>query len=255
MRRREKFVIASVVLTLGLAAVQYVPLDFRYISVAAFVCVSYLVSSWVLSDDLQFHERFTIVPLPAVYAAAVSLFYFLLPESLISRVIVLALFGVGMYALFLTANIFSVAKGRTIQLVHAANAVSGLFGVFISLLLANTIFSLKLHFIFNGMLIGITHFPLLFMLLWSTRLESSLDQESGVFAMILSLILAEFAMVLSFFPLSVWYMSLFVMSIFYIGFGLLQSYLRNRLFFRTLFEYSLVASFVVVVFLAVLPLK
>lgn len=255
MRRREKFIIAALLLTFGLAGVQYVPLDFRYLSVACFVLFAYAASTWALSDDLQRHERVTIVPFPALYAAAVSLFYFLLPESIVSRVVILILFGVGMYALFLTANIFSVAKGRTIQLVHAANAVSGLFGVLISLLLANTIFSLRLPFFVNGILVGLAHFPLTFTLLWSTRLENKIEQDSISFSLILSLILAELAVILSFFPLGIWYYALFIMSVFYMGFGLLQSYMRSRLFFRTLFEYSLVAAFIAIVFILVVPIK
>ena len=123
MRRREKFVIAAIVLSVFLFFVQYTSLEWRYWVMAGFMVISYLISLWCLSDDLQRHERITIVPLPALYAGAVGLFYFLLPESLISKVLVLVMFGIGMYALFLTSNIFSVAKGRTIQLLHAAHAI------------------------------------------------------------------------------------------------------------------------------------
>ncbi len=255
MRRREKFIVASIISTLGLVGVQYTFLEIRYIAIALFVAFTYLISTWALSDDLQSHERLTIVPLPSIYAAAVALFYFLLPESIASQAFVILLYGVGMYALFLTSNIFSVAKGRTIQLVHAANAISGLFGVVISLLLSNTIFSLKLPFYFNGLLIGLTHFPLIIILLWSVNLENKIERDTIGFSLILSIILMELAVVLSFLPLSIWYYALFIMSFFYIGIGLMQSFIRGRLFIRTLVEYSLVATFIVIVFLGVVPFK
>lgn len=255
MRRREKFVVASVISTLGLIGVQYTYLEIRYIVIAIFVVFTYLISTWALADDLQTHERFTIIPFNALYAAAVSLFYFLLPESFVSQLAIVLLFGVGMYALFLTSNIFSVAKGRTIQLVHAANAISGLFGVLISLLFSNTIFSLKLPFYLNTLLIGLVHLPLIFMLLWSVNLEHRVEKDIIGFSMVLTLVLMELALVLSFFPLGIWYYALFIMSFFYIGIGLMQSFIRGRLFVRTLVEYSLVASFVGVVFLAVVPFK
>ena len=255
MRRREKFVIASIIATLGLIGVQYTFLEIRYIAVAVFVAFTYLTATWALADDLQAHERVTIVPFPALYAASVSLFYFLLPESFISQAIVVLLFGIGMYALFLTANIFSVAKGRTIQLVHAANAISGLFAVLISLLFSNTIFSLKLPFYWNMLLTGLAHFPLIFMLLWSVDLENKVEKEIIGFSSVLTLILMELALVLSFFPLGVWYYALFIMSFFYIGIGLLQSFIRGRLFVRTLVEYSLVAVFIGIMFLVVVPFK
>lgn len=255
MRRREKFVVASIISTLGLIGVQYTFLEIRYFVIAIFVLFTYVISTWALADDLQSHERVTIVPLPALYAAAVSLFYFLLPESIISQAVIVALFGIGMYALFLTSNIFSVAKGRTIQLVHAANAISGIFGVLISLLFSNTVFSLKLPFYFNFLLIGLVHFPLIFILLWSVNLENKVEKDVVGFSLILTLILMELALILSFFPLGVWFYALFIMSFFYIGIGLMQSFIRGRLFVRTLVEYSLVAVFVALMFLAVLPFK
>jgi len=255
MRRREKFVISSVLLSFGLFLVQYISLEVRYVAIALFTAFTYLVSTWALSDDLQLHERLTVVPFPALYAGSVSLFYFLLPDSFLSQITVLILFAVGMYALFLTSNIYSVAKGRTIQLLHAAHAVGSIFGVLISLLLSNTIFSLHLPFYLNAFLVGLVHFPLVFMLLWSVKLEERVDKTLVIFSIILSYVLAQLALVLSFFPMNVWYLSLFIMSIFYIGIGLMQSFIKGRLFMRTLVEYSLVASFVGLVFLLVFPGK
>ena len=118
MRRREKFIIVSFLLSLSLLAIQYIPIDLRYFGVLALFIVSYFGSVWALFDDLQSYEWLTITPFPALYASSVALFYFLLPEVFFSRLFVVAVFGVGMYALFLTSNIFSVAKGRTIQLLY-----------------------------------------------------------------------------------------------------------------------------------------
>jgi hypothetical protein len=255
MRRREKFVVSSVISTLGLIGVQYTFLEIRYIAIAIFVAFIYLISTWALADDLQTHERVTIVPLPVLYAGAVSLFYFLLPESFISQATIILLFGIGMYALLLTSNIFSVAKGRTIQLVHAANAISGIFGVLISLLFSNTIFSLKLPFFLNALLIGLVHFPLIFILLWSVNLENRVEKDILGFSLVLTLVIMELAFILSFFPLGIWYYALFIMSFFYIGIGIMQSFMKGRLFIKTLIEYSLVAGFVCLMFLAVVPFK
>ncbi len=255
MRRREKFVISSIVLSFGLFLVQHTSLEIRYVAIALFTVFTYVISTWTLSDDLQPHERLTVVPFPALYASSVSLFYFLLPNSFFSQVVVLVLFAVGLYALFLTANIYSVAKGRTIQLLHAAYAVGSIFGVFISLLFSNTIFSLHLPFYLNALLIGLVHFPLIFMLLWSVKLEERIEKTLVIFTVILSYILAQLALALSFFPIDIWYSSLFIMSVFYIGIGLTQSFIKGRLFMRTIVEYALVASFVGLVFLLTFPGK
>lgn len=221
----------------------------------AFMLLTYGISSWTLSDDLQKHERFTIVPLPALYAGAVGLFYFLLPANLLTRVFVLVLFGIGMYALYLTSNIFSVAKGRTIQLLHAAHAIGFLFTLLTSLLFANTIFSLRFPFFINGALIGLAHFPLVLSSLWAVRLETSVRKELYMLSTMLTLLLVELAMIMSFMPHTVWYQALFIMSLFYLGVSIIRSFLAERLFMNAVTEYSLVGVFLFALFLLVFPTK
>ncbi|MDQ3008127.1 MAG: hypothetical protein M3Q81_00860 [bacterium] len=255
MRRREKFVIAAALLSVGLLIVQYIPLEFRYLAVGLFTLLSYAVTFWALKEDLQAHEWVTIVPFPALYAGAVGLFYFLLPESILSRVFVLVLFGIGMYALFLTSNIFSVAKGRTIQLLHAAHAIGLLFTLLTSLLFTNTIYSLRLPFYILVPLIALVHFPLILMSLWSIELRSNVSKEVVGLSAFLTLILAELSLMLTFFPISVWNIALLLMASLYIGLGILHSFLRGRLFSKTLNEYWLVATFVAIIFFLVFPLK
>lgn len=255
MRRREKFVIAAIALSLGLFGVQYIDLTFRYAAVAVLMLLSYLVSAWALADDLQRHEWLTIVPFPALYTGAVGLFYFLLPSNLISKLAILGLFSVGMYALYLTSNIFSVAKGRTIQLLHAAHAIGLLFTLLTSLLLTNTLFSLRLPFYINGLVVAAIHYPLAVMSLWAVELDKQISKEVLGLSALLTLILAEVAIVLSFYPFSVWNSALFIMTVTYIGLGLTHNFLRGRLFQSTLTEYSLVAGFLCLVFLLLFPFK
>lgn len=255
MRRREKFVLSTILLSLALSGVQYISLEWRFLAIGAFMVFVYLISSWALSDDLQFHERLTIVPLPALYAGAVALFYFLLPRNFVSQLTILALFGIGLYGLYLTANIYSVAKARTIQLLYAAHAVGLFFTLLTSLLLTNTIFSLNLPFWGNGLLIGLIHFPLAFMALWSMKLEDFIAIELLHYSLLIAVFLAEFAVVISFLPVPVWNSSLFVTGLVYLILGLLQSFLKGRLFKNTMTEYKLVAIFLAFLFLIFFPLK
>lgn len=255
MRRREKFVLTSLLLSLGLLATQYVPLEWRYAAVAIFVLVTYVVSAWSLSEDLQRFELFTIVPFPSLYAGAVGAFYFLLPDSWVSRTVLLALFGVGMYSIYLTANIYSVAKGRTIQLLHAAHAVGLLFTLMISLLFTNTLFSHRLPFYWNGLLAALIHAPLVFHALWSIELAPRVTHQLVRYTAALTIIIAQIAIIISLLPLSVWEASLFVMSFLYIALGIVQNALRERLFQRTLTEYSLVAIFLCIALMVLIPWK
>ncbi|MCL4208555.1 hypothetical protein KJZ63_02895 [Patescibacteria group bacterium] len=255
MRRRERFVVASIILSLGLFIVQLVDLEYRVWAVVALGFVSYLLSAWALFEDLQPFEWFTVLPFPVFYAISVGFFYFLLPTNFLSRLLVLTIFGVGMYALFLTSNIFSVAKGKAIQLIHAAHAIGLLFTLFTSLLLTNTVFSLHLPFYLNGLAVAAIHFPLVLMSLWSVKLEQKVSRETLVLSGMLTLILTELVVGLSFYPISVWNQALLTMAVLYIGLGVLQNYLRGILFSNAIREYSLVAGLVGFIFLMLFPLK
>lgn len=255
MRRRERFVVASILLSLGLLVVQFVNLDYRVWAVVGLGFASYFLSAWALFEDLQPFEWFTVLPFPVLYAISVGFFYFLIPTNIVTRLIVLTIFGVGMYALFLTSNIFSVAKGKSIQLIHAAHAVGLLFTLFTSLLLTNTVYSLRLPFYLNGLAVGFIHFPLVVMSLWSVNLEQKVTKQLLGFSSLLTLILVELAIALSFYPISVWNKALLTMAILYIGLGVLQNYLRGILFSNAIREYSLVAGLVGAIFLMLFPLK
>jgi len=255
MRRREKFVISSLALSTLLVGIQYTPLEWRLLTILGLGLITYLVSSWALSDDLSRHERLTIVPFPALFAMAIAWFYFLLPSAILTRLLMGLMYGFGMYGLLLTSNIFSVAKGRSIQLLYAAHAVSLFFTLLTSVLFADTIFSQNLPIYFLAPLIGLTHLPLALMSLWSVKLSDFIEKDIMLLAGLLSLLLTELAIALSFFPLSAWNSALFVMSFLYISLGVIQSVIKERLFTQTLREYLAAAVLVVGVFVWFFPGK
>ena len=255
MRRREKFVVSSLLLSVLVVSIQYTPLEWRLLAIFGLGIITYLVSSWALSDDLNWYERLTIVPFPALFAIALAWFYFLLPSAILTRLLIGVLYGVGMYGLLLTSNIFSVAKGRSIQLLYAAQAVGLFFTLLTSLLFANTIFSLKLPVYFLAPLIGLTHAPLVFMSLWSVKLSDHIEKDIVLLTGLLSLLITELAVVLSLFPLSVWNSALFIMSFLYIALGVMQSVIKERLFKQTLREYLAAAALVIWIFIWFFPGK
>lgn len=255
MRRREKFILAAVALSLLFFVVQMSPLSWRFVAVTIFALLTYTLASWALSDDLSQNERITIVPFPAFYAAAVGLFYVVLPQHWLSRFVLVTLFAIGMYAIFLTCNILSVAKGRSIQLLYAAQASQLFFTLLISLLLVNTIFSFHLPFFLTVPLVGLSHFFLIYMSLWSTRLNPHFEALEWKLTALLTFMLMNITLGLSFFPLSVWQYALLVMSVLYLGLGIMQNYLRGRLFSRTLREYAVVTVFTIAMFFLMVPLK
>lgn len=255
MTKRRKFLLASFSLSLGLLGLQWVTLDYRYVAVFGFFLISYLISAWALFEDLKGVEWLTLLTLPAFYATAVALFYYLLPSHVFTTLVIILMFGTGLYAIYLTENIYSVAAIRTIQLLRAAHAVGFLMTVLTLVFIYNTIFSLRWEWWVNGLLVGAVSWPLLMQALWSIKLPNRLEKQYWLMSGSLTMILIQIAMVLSFLPVTVWIASLFLAAVVYVVLGLLQHALDERLFSRTIYEYLGVGLFVLVATLLVTPWK
>ena len=153
-------------------------------------------------------------------------------------------YAVGFYALLLTGNIYNVATARTIQLLRAAHAVGFVLSLATCFFLFNWLLSLKLDFYVNTIGMGIIAIPLFSQGFWSIELEHRLSREVLYLTASLGLIVAEFAAVLSFWPITVPVGSLALTSIVYIGLGLGQAKLQQRLFETTVREYLVVGLLV-----------
>lgn len=249
MTKRKKFVLVSSLLTLGLVGLQFIPLDRRYEAIIFFSGVSILLSVWSLYSDLKGISWLTSMILPALYPASVGLFYFLLPVNVFSRMVLLSLFGVGMYALLLTENIYAVAANRTIQLVRAAHAVGFLLTVITAIFLIGTVFGLRLPFLANGIMVAVILWPLFLKGLWSATFQKSIPPTILMYSTVLSLIGGEIAIFTGFLPMIPLVAAILVSGYLYVTLGLLQQHLQERLFTKTIQEYIWVG---VIVFLAAL---
>lgn len=237
MIKRQKFVATSLILSLGLFAVQLVNLEIRYQAIAVLSLLAYLFSAWALHKDLTGIEWVTVMILPVFYTVSLGFFYFLLPEKWFSRFLVAGLYGFGFYALLLTENIFAVAATRTIQLLRAAQTVGFLLTLMTAFFLFDTIFSLRFLFWLNFVLVLTAGFPLILQSLWSVKLEERISRKVLFYTLFISLILAETALFLSFWPVTVVTGSLFLTTTLYVLLGISQEYFKERLFEKTLKEY------------------
>lgn len=251
MSKRQKFVFASLLLSMGLLSTQLVTVEFpyRYLAILGLFVISYFVSAWALFGDLKGVEWLVVVPYPGLYAVSVSFFYFLLPEAWLSRLVIFFFFGLGMYALYLTSNIYSVAAIRTIQLLRAAHAVGFLMALITGLLLYNTIFSFKFLFFINAILVFLVSFPIVLNGLWSVKLEPKISREVLLYSVVIAFVQAELAVAISFLPVTVWMASLFLVTGLYVFLGVMQHHLQERLFANTVREYLVVGVLVLAVML------
>lgn len=245
MSKRKRFVLVSLFLTLGLWTTQLIPFEQRYEAIIFFFGISILFSAWALFSDIAGIQWLTVLTLPTLYPLSVALFYFLLPRNPFLQAVLLVSFGVGMYCLFLTENIYSVAAIRTIPLLRVAHAGGFLFTVITSIFLLGTMFGFRLPFWANGILAALCLFPLFLAGLWSSTLKRRIEKSVWKQSLIFSFIAGELAMAVSLLPMVPLVSAIVVSGYLYAVLGLLQQQAQERLFSKTIQEYIFVGFMVI----------
>lgn len=267
MSKRQKFVIAAFVLLLGIILSRFGLgqfLQWRY-RIVLFSFLAIVSSIWALRDeDFSGIEWLTLPILPAMFAISAALVFPLIPSgfdsiltvnvsadtswflALMLKVIYLAMFTIGYYATVLTSNIYNIAAIRNIQLLRVAHSVGFLITVATALLFYIVIFSLHVLSFLNFILIFAVSLPLAFQAIWSVSLEENIQENSRNFSLVIAIILGEVAWILSFWPIGISIMALFLTAIFYEMVGIVQYYLGQKLNPKVVNEFIVVA---VVVFL------
>lgn len=248
LSKRRKFLLVAILLSLFLLFLQGMPPEKRLLALSLFFVVSYVLSAWSLFKDLNGIEWLTNLLLPSLFPVSVGLFYYLLPQEAVTRFIVAVVFAIGMYALLLTANIFSVASIRTIQLLRAARAVGFLLTIVTSAFLFHVILSLRLGTVSTVVLVFVVCIPLFLQGLWSSLLEDRIDARIAGYTLVSSIIVAQLTAALSFWLVDVAMGSIFLAMVVYVLLGIYQHELEDRLFKKTMQEY---AGFGLIVFLIV----
>lgn len=244
MRKRQKFVVTAVLLAVGLWGVQLSPLEWRYGLIVLLAATAWVMSAWSLREGLGGIEWLTVLLPQVLFTAGVGFFYILLPGYWAARLGVIILFGIGQYALLLTANIFSVAAFRTIALLRAASAVGFVMTILTGFLLFDTILSFRQPPWINMVTVGMAAGLLLLGALWSVGLEEKLNRQVVTYSLWLAGLLGLWAGVISLWPVTVAVSSLFLTTMLYVYLGISQHHFSQRLVKRTVWEYVTVGMVV-----------
>lgn len=247
LEKRQRFAFQTIILTAGLLITQLAWEDLRFYMVGVLAVMTYILTAWSLYEDIKGFEWISLFILPVTFIILFSLFYFLLPARWISRLAVTAAFAVGMYATLLVENIYNVAAQRSIQLLRAAHSVGLLVSLAVMFLGSSVIFSLRLSYLPNALLIFLLVFILSIQFLWSVKLDLKISAELILYTLVIALGIGELALAISFYPVPIATLSLFITAAFYALTGICQLYLSGRLFKNTVREYLLVMIFIIVI--------
>lgn len=245
--KRQKIVISAGLLTIGLLSTQLVNFDLRFRFLGGLAVMAYVLSLWSLKESINITKAFVLMILPTLFTLGVASFYFLLPVRWLTRLPVAVLFGLTFYLLLLAQNVFNVASLRTIPLYRAASTASFLFTLLAAFFLYHVIFAFNLLFLWNGVVVFLVSFPLILQILWSIQMEDRISGATVAQSFVLSLILGELALSLSFWPSSATIWALSLSSAMYVLLGLTTQSLRGRLTRRAGWEYTVIGFAMLVV--------
>ena len=249
MTKRKKFVFTSVLLTLGFLVVQFLEDQHRLLGISLLSLLSILLFVWSLREGLGKNTTLLSLILPPMFTVGVGLFWFLLPTVIYTRVPVLVFYAIGIYAICLTNNIFTVAAIRTIALARAAKSVGFVLTLITSFLIFDAIFSVRTDIVTHILLIVFVSFLLFFQGFWESDLNKSFSRQVFTQSLVSSLLVGQIAALLYFWPVTVVVGSVFLTASVYIFLGLGQAYIEGRLFKDTVKDYIILG---VLVFVAML---
>jgi hypothetical protein len=247
LNKRQKIIVASFLLTIGLLSTQMVDFNLRFRFIAGLGVLAYLLSLWALWEGISILKALVLLILPTFFTLAVASFYFLLPIRWLTRLPVGIVFGLSFYLLLLSQNVFNVASIRTIPLYRASTTASFLFTLITAFFLFNVIHAFNMFFTWNGLLVGLISFPLILQTIWQVDMEERIKMESLVISLILSLSLGEVALAFSFWPMATTMWSLTLSTFMYVILGIVTHSLRGRLSRRVVWEYLGIGGGVLIV--------
>lgn len=250
IEKRHKFVIGTVLLSLGLFFSEYqlgrngifIPIILSFFTV--------LILYWAIYRDMRENKTREAFILPFFYNLSFGLFYFLTPASFVFRLLLTAIYAFGLYSVFLSQNILAISSIRTITLLSGARIVSFVATLLSYFFITNIIFTLHTNIFIVVLLVFITSFFLIFHSLWTYTLTKATRTVVN-WVLILATCLIEASALLWFWPSSPTFIALFLTGFFYAIVGLSHIWFERRLFKGILWEYvwvGCVVFFVLILF-------
>lgn len=246
--KREKFVVASVVVTGFYLLEQLIGRENRVSTWHLLGLISLAATVWSLWGNWEGVKTVPLLVLPIAFPLGMLFISTLLTNSwlVIMHVII---FGISYYILLLIENIYAVSAIRTIPLIRAAHTIGFLFTLITLWLLFHTLHSFHLSLWLNGGLGFLIAFPLGLQTLWAVKLEDTISEAVLLRSFICAFAVGEMALILSFWPASSAMKALFLTAGAYSILGVFQHELRDKMRKSYAIEYIVLGAALFIAFL------
>lgn len=239
INKRQKIIITCASVTLiFLLTTQTINIIYRrYYLIVLLGGVTYLTSLWSLREGMTKLKAVILLILPTLYVISFTGFYFLFREiRWLTRLPAAIFLFLSFYLLMLSQNVFNVSSIRSIPLYRAATSTSFIFTIATSVFLYSVIFTLNLPFYWNGLAVLVISFPLFLQTLWSIGMDT-INSRLILYSLVMSIIVGETALVMSFWPVSPVERSLLITPIIYSMMGIIDEYMKEKLSRIAIYEY------------------
>lgn len=245
--KRQRFVISTLILTFFIFISSFLTFNQIKYFILIIAGMVYFLTFFSILEGIERFEWLMLFILPVYFTVAFILFYFLLPVRWLTRLPFIIIYGISIYAILLSSNIFNVGVEKSLQLFRAAFSVNFLFLTLTLFLIFNLVLSFQLNFVFNFVSIFLFTLPLNLQFLWSINPKIILESSTIKYAFLIALIIAETGLVFSFVPIKSTLLAIFLTACFYSLVGLFQAYIEKRLFKERIREYIFVFIFVFII--------
>ena len=253
IEKRIRFVISTIGLILFLLISTFFFFDKVYYFIPLLMVVSYAATFFALYEGIEKIEWYMLFLMPVLLSIAMYLFYFLFPVRWLTRIPFILIYGVSMYAVLLSSNIFNVGVEKNLQLYRAGFSVNYFLQTMVFFLFGNVLASFHWGFLANALVFSCLSGAMGLQLYWSIRLDMHLRKEVMNHAWLTALFMGEASLLLSFLPLQESIFALMVAVLYYCITGLTHLHLDERLFKRSIREY--VAILIVILAILFLSIK
>jgi hypothetical protein len=242
LTKRQRIVITSFLLSISLYFFPFASIETRIWLLVAIVGASYVFSVWSIFRDVSGFEFLTLFILPTFLTVSFAVFIFQFEPTNQVRLLLSLVYGVVMYIILLSENIFNVSAERNIPLIRAANTVSYLGTLFVSFVIFSLLFGLGLDFWMFSIAVTFIGVLLFTQSLWKSELEETPSPNLTVSSFVSGVVLGEIALALSFWPLNPAKVGLALTAAVYVLLGILQHQMKDDLKKTTILEYLFVAT-------------
>jgi len=248
MSKRFKYFVSALFSALGFLMFISLPYESRYYGLMAGV-VLVVFCFWFglgIIFEKSFYTRIMAVLLPVCFFVGFGLFVAFLPYNTLLSIILSIFFGLVLYSMFLVENVFLVAIGyKTVPLYRAAYTVSLMVLLLSAFFMFDSLYSFRLSYLINTLWVLVMGWLIFLYQYWAIAIELPDDGKSKSlksYVLIPSIILAELALVFSFWPTGIFKGSVYLVSAIYVLSGLIQADIRERLFKRTWLMYAWIGA-------------